>query len=108
LRHEQAAERYLHFMQVRARGGRAVTKIFISYRRDDSRDQARMIHDALRQVLPREHVFMDVDSIRPGADWVVTLESRVGECDIMLVLIGPSWIDAADQAPGGPNPGAGR
>jgi hypothetical protein len=32
-----------------------VAGIFISYRRDDSRYQARLIYDALTKVLPRDH-----------------------------------------------------
>jgi formylglycine-generating enzyme required for sulfatase activity len=77
-----------------------MTTIFISYRRDDSRWQARMIYDALRRVLPRERVFMDVDSIPPGADFVETLERWVGACEIMLAVIGPGWIGAADLETG--------
>ena len=43
------------------------TKVFISYRRDDSRYQARMIHAAFCKTLPSDHVFIDVDSIELGA-----------------------------------------
>jgi hypothetical protein len=41
-------------------------KVFISYRREDSRYQARMIHSAFCKAVPSDHVFMDVDTIRPG------------------------------------------
>jgi formylglycine-generating enzyme required for sulfatase activity len=71
-------------------------KVFISYRRHDSRYQARMIYDAFQRALPREQLFMDIDSIPPGADFVEILERWVGECEIMLALIGSGWIDAAD------------
>jgi TIR domain-containing protein len=74
--------------------------IFISYRRHDSRWQARMIYDALQRVLPRERLFMDIDSIPPGADFVEILEGWVGACEIMLALIGAGWIDAADSKTG--------
>jgi TIR domain len=77
-----------------------MTTIFISYRRDDSRWQARMIYDALRLVLPHERLFMDIDSIPPGADFVETLKRRVGECEVVLALIGPGWIDATDPKTG--------
>ena len=40
--------------------------VFISYRRDDSKYQARGIYDALKRLLPRDDVFMDVDSIPTG------------------------------------------
>jgi hypothetical protein len=42
-------------------------KIFISYRRDDSRYQARMIYEAFLRRMPRENVFMDIDTIPPHA-----------------------------------------
>jgi hypothetical protein len=75
-------------------------KVFISYRRHDSRYQARMIYDAFQRALPREHLFMDIDSIPPGADFVKILKPEVGECEIMLALIGPGWIDATDPKTG--------
>jgi hypothetical protein len=75
-------------------------RVFISYRRDDAKWQAREIYRSLVQVLPRDHVFMDIDSIPPGADYVEFLEGWVEQCDIMLVLIGPGWVDASDPETG--------
>jgi hypothetical protein len=50
-------------------------RVFISYRREDSRYQARRIYDAFVKALPPGAVFMDVDSIPPGADFVVILKA---------------------------------
>lgn len=85
-----------------------VGKVFISYRRDDSRYQARMIYTAFTQVIPREHVFMDIDSIPLGSDFRKILKGWVNECDVLLALIGPGWVGAADPRSGQPrlmNPG---
>lgn len=71
-------------------------KVFISYRREDSRYQARQIYDAFSRALPAGTVFMDVDSIPPGADFVSILEGWVNQCDILLALIGPEWINSVD------------
>jgi hypothetical protein len=71
-------------------------KVFISYRREDSRYQAHRIYDAFVQALPLDSVFMDVDSIAPGADFVEILEGWVQQCDVLLALIGPRWIDSID------------
>jgi Hsp70 protein/TIR domain len=71
-------------------------KVFISYRREDSRYQARMIHLAFCKAIPSDHVFMDVDSIPPGANFRKTLKGWVDECEVLLALIGPGWIDARD------------
>jgi hypothetical protein len=71
-------------------------KIFISYRRDDSRYQARMIYDAIARELPREHIFMDVDTIPPGVDFTRVLEGWVAQCEALLVLMGPNWRTSID------------
>jgi len=77
-------------------------KVFISYRRDDTKWQAREIYRALTQVLPRDHVFMDIDSIPIGIDFVEFLEGWVNQCDIMLALIGAGWADGIDPKTGRP------
>ena len=71
-------------------------KVFISYRRDDSKYQARMIHAAFCRAVPRDDVFMDVDSIPPGANFRKILKDWVDQCGVLLALIGPGWIDATD------------
>lgn len=72
------------------------SKVFISYRRDDSRYQARMIYSALCQTVTREHVFMDVDSIPLGANFRKILKDWVDQCEVLLALIGQGWVDAND------------
>jgi formylglycine-generating enzyme required for sulfatase activity len=72
------------------------TKVFISYRRDDSRYQARMIHAAFCKAIPSDHVFMDVDSITPGVNFRKILKDWVDQCEVLLALIGAGWIDARD------------
>jgi uncharacterized protein (DUF2252 family) len=71
-------------------------KVFISYRRDDSKYQARMIHAAFCRVIPSDHVFMDVDTIRPGENFRQVIQGWVNQCEVLLALIGPEWIDASD------------
>jgi hypothetical protein len=75
-------------------------RIFISYRRHDSKYQARMIHEAFAQEVSRENVFMDVDSIPPGANFRKLLKDWVAQCDVLLALIGPDWINATDPLTG--------
>ena len=75
-------------------------KVFISYRRDDSKYQARMIHAAFCRSVPRDHVFMDIDSIPPGANFRKILKDWVDQCEVLLALIGPGWIDATDPRTG--------
>src|SRR5580700_2876632 len=77
-----------------------MAKIFISYRRDDSRYQARQIYDALLDALPPESVFMDVDSIPPGVDFTEVLENWVKQCDVLLALMGEGWVNSTDPKTG--------
>jgi hypothetical protein len=72
-------------------------KIFISYRRGDDPGNTGRLFDHLQQAFQPEQLFMDVDSIAPGLDFVRVLEEQVGQCDVMLAMIGPRWFDAVDQ-----------
>ena len=75
-------------------------KVFISYRREDSKWPARQIYEAFLRHLPPEQVFIDIDSILPGADFVEILEQQVEACEKVLALIGPCWIGNADPKTG--------
>ena len=67
-------------------------KIFINYRRDDSIGMAGRLHDRLAQTFGRDKLFMDVDHIPAGTDFVAHLNSQVAGCDVVLVVIGPNWL----------------
>ena len=71
--------------------------IFISYRRDDSRHAAGRLVDRLGQTFAREQLFMDVDNIPLGLDFVKVLGDKVAQCEVMLVVIGPQWLEARDE-----------
>ena len=75
-------------------------KIFISYRRDDSRYQARMIYEAFLRRMPRENVFMDIDTIPLGVNFVKVLEGWVEQCEVLLVLMGVGWANSTDPKTG--------
>lgn len=68
--------------------------IFISYRRDDSIATAGRIRDRLVQEYGGPRVFVDMDDIPHGRDFVEVLEKKVSECGVLLALIGPGWLDA--------------
>jgi hypothetical protein len=71
-------------------------KIFINYRRGDDPGYTGRLFDWLQDVFDRQQLFIDVDNIAPGLDFVHELDERVGECDVMLAVIGKGWIDARD------------
>lgn len=70
--------------------------IFVSYRREDSRHAAGRLVDRLVAALGRDRLFMDVDSIEPGADFAKVLDEQVANCDVLLALIGQHWLEARD------------
>jgi TIR domain len=73
-----------------------MSKIFISYRRDDSAAYAGRLYDRLVAHFGPGQVFMDIDQIEPGEDFVEVINKRVGSCSATIVLIGKSWLSAAD------------
>jgi formylglycine-generating enzyme required for sulfatase activity len=73
-------------------GHSVMSKVFISYRRDDSAGYAHAIHSRLVQHFSKDQVFMDVDTVEPGVDFVRAIEKAVGECDVLIVLIGKRWV----------------
>jgi len=68
-----------------------VSKILISYRREDSADVTGRIYDRLIQVFPQS-VFRDVDSIPLGVDFRTYLDEQVAKCDVFLAVIGRDWL----------------
>jgi multidrug efflux pump subunit AcrA (membrane-fusion protein) len=71
-------------------------QIFINYRRDDAIGTAGRLHDRLAQTFGRNNLFMDVDHIPAGVDFVEYLHSQVAACDVFLAIIGPNWLNAKD------------
>ena len=70
-----------------------MTKIFISYRREDSAGEARTLYKDLVANLGKDSVFMDVDSIGLGRDFRQVLDECLESCEVLLALIGKDWLD---------------
>lgn len=67
--------------------------VFLSYRRSDSGGEAGRLADALQRKLGQPFVFRDVVSISPGDLFDVVLEQQMATARLVLVLIGPAWLD---------------
>jgi uncharacterized protein YqcC (DUF446 family) len=72
-------------------------QIFISYRREDSSPWAGRLSDRLSNHFPSKQIFMDVDSVDLGEDFVKTIEGTVGSCDVLIAVIGKGWLTSCDQ-----------
>jgi hypothetical protein len=74
-----------------------IVKLFINYRREDTDDFAARLYDYLKSEFGGDNIFKDVDSIRPGQNWKIVLEQSVGQCDVVLALIGNQWLSCKDK-----------
>lgn len=73
-----------------------MTRVFISYRRDDSAAYAGRLYDRLTAHFGQDQVFMDIDQIGPGEDFVETIQRTVSASETTVVLIGKGWLSATD------------
>ena len=76
----------------------AAGRIFISYRREDTPFPAGWLFDKLATHFGKDQVFKDVDSIKPGDDFVEVITQAVARCDVLLALIGDRWLSVTDQS----------
>jgi TIR domain len=70
--------------------------IFISYRRDDTIATAGRLHDRLARSFGRKRLFIDVDHIPVGADFIDFIDKQLEACGVLLAIIGPHWLRARD------------
>jgi hypothetical protein len=72
-------------------------QIFISYRREDGSASAGRLSDRLSNHFPSNQIFMDVDSVDLGEDFVKRIEETVGSCDVLIAVIGKGWLTSCDE-----------
>jgi hypothetical protein len=75
-------------------GESVAPEIFVSYRQSDSRYFAGWIQDQLSKRFGSNKVFLDADAIRPGTDYLIEIRRAISSARIMLVLVGPNWLDS--------------
>jgi hypothetical protein len=66
-------------------------RIFINYRRDDSRADSGRVYDHLSARFPGK-VFRDVGSLEPGVDWHQAIGRVISQSDACVVVIGSNWL----------------
>jgi tetratricopeptide (TPR) repeat protein len=80
-----------------ANGKQMSGQIFISYRREESRWSARSLHDRLAVSFDPKQIFMDIDAIALGEDFVKAIETTVAKCDVLVAVIGANWLTSKDD-----------
>ncbi|HEV8560398.1 MAG TPA: toll/interleukin-1 receptor domain-containing protein [Actinophytocola sp.] len=73
-------------------------RVFISYRREHTSHFAGRISDWLIGHLGENQVFMDVDSIELGVDFKEVITDAVGQCAVLVAVIGPQWATMCDES----------
>jgi formylglycine-generating enzyme required for sulfatase activity len=73
------------------------SRIFISYRREDSELAASRLAEDVRRHFASEQVFQDFASIDPGADFVDAVQRGLDTCAAVLVVIGSKWLNVVDR-----------
>lgn len=67
-------------------------RIFVSYRRGPGASEAAgRIADRVAQRAGHDRLFMDVDTVRPGMDFVDAIEEAVATCEVLIAVIDPAW-----------------
>ena len=67
--------------------------LFLSYRRADSPDTVRLLRDRIAARFRHWDVFYDHLTLPPGEPFPDVLRSRVAAADVVLVVVGPRWLD---------------
>jgi len=72
--------------------------IFISYRREDASGWAGRLQEELSRAFSTSEVFYDLGSIEIGEDFVEVMRRSLNRCAAVIVVIGPHWLQATDEA----------
>jgi CheY-like chemotaxis protein len=71
--------------------------IFLCYRREDTQGEAGRLHDRLSDVYGGDRIFMDIDSVPLGVDFVDHVTKEISRCSAVIVMIGRQWEKAKDK-----------
>jgi TIR domain len=70
----------------------ASSRIFISYRREDSIAHVNALVHPLRGRFGQDRLFKDTDSIAPGQDFLKAIQRELESCSVFLAVIGSKWL----------------
>jgi hypothetical protein len=74
-----------------------MNEIFLSYRRAHDNGTTGRLFDHLVQAFGKDAIFYDVDKIPHGADFREVIDRTIRNCRVVLVVIGPLWLNIEDQ-----------
>ncbi|MBS4052861.1 MAG: toll/interleukin-1 receptor domain-containing protein [Methylomonas sp.] len=74
-----------------------MSKIFISYRREDSAGYSGRLADRLALTFGDRQIFRDFEDINPGQNFAESILAGLSGADVFLVVIGPRWLQVTDH-----------
>ena len=81
-------------------GSQNMATLFLSYRRSDCPDTVKLIYERLKSGLRNWEIFYDHRSIAPGEPFPERLRKEIGNARVVLVAIGPNWLQSLRQRKG--------
>jgi TIR domain len=75
-----------------------VAEVFINYRTGDGEWPAAFLDDKFKRRYGADRVFRDATSLEAGRDFRPELRRRLERCTVLVVVIGPTWLTARDDA----------
>ncbi len=72
-------------------------KLFVNYRRADHADFVEHLRTHFMYRYGRENVFMDFDTIPPFVRFEEFIKEKVRECDAVVAVIGPDWLNLLQE-----------
>ena len=74
-----------------------MSKIFVSYRRNDTKQIVPSIYNYTTQAFGANSVFVDTSNISAGEDFLQKISADLHQARIMLVVIGSQWLGGDTQ-----------
>jgi len=71
--------------------------VFISYRRADTAAYTGRLFDSLSDRIDKDRVFIDIDKLAGGVNFVEELKKAIDSAHAMIVVIGPKWLTISDD-----------
>ena len=68
-----------------------MSRVFVSYRHDDSEADAGRLYDTLAAELGQEALYKDVEKITLGSNWKRAVREALADSAAVLFVMGPDW-----------------
>ncbi|MDX5339142.1 MAG: toll/interleukin-1 receptor domain-containing protein [Cyclobacteriaceae bacterium] len=75
-------------------------KIFISHRHSDTQSDCHRIKSDLQKIFGKDQVFLDIENLEPGIRFAEAIEKTLAQSKVVLVVIGPDWLNVSDEKGG--------